>query len=207
VPIDTSAIRGERVVAEFKDLIFKLLDCLDNVGNDYVIVGGFAAIIRGRARTTTDIDIIVDRSPELVLLLLDCLAQNGLDVMKEQARMAMAEGSTITILDTASYARVDLKLAKTKDELEVLSTAIAESYENRVIKVATIEEILFGKLLYMGPIDDITDEEILNYADALDFFVLYDQYKNALDMQLLARKIKQHHLEASFAKLTNFHPA
>jgi hypothetical protein len=97
-----------------------------------------------------------------------------------------------------------LKVARNEDENEALKTAVNESYEKFIIKVATIEEILYGKLLYMGPLDDLTDKEILNYTDAVDFLVLYALYKERLDRATLMRKIRRSHLEASFNRLTEF---
>jgi len=191
-------------MAEFKTFFLKLVECFNITQINYVIVGGLAAIIRGRARTTTDIDVIVENKPVLVTILLDCLEQNGIDIMKDQARMAMKEGSSISIFDKTSYARLDLKIARNIDENDVLKTAKPEMYENIQIKVATVEEILYGKLLYMGPIDDLLDDEILNYTDAVDFLVLYNQYKDTLDKKTLANKIRRGHLEASYKRLAEF---
>jgi predicted nucleotidyltransferase len=188
-------------MTEFLTFFIKIVDCLNRVKIKYVIVGGLAAIIRGRARTTTDVDVIVENKPELLFIFLDCLERNGIDIMKDQVQIAMQEGSSISIFDTSSFARLDLKLARNIDENDVLNTSVSEMYEDVTIKVATIEEILYGKLLYMGPIDDLTDDEILNYTDAVDFLVLYDQYKDALDDDLLMNKIRRKHLESSYKRL------
>jgi len=191
-------------MAEFKTFFIKVVECFNRTQIKYVIVGGLAAIIRGRARTTTDIDAIVENKPELVIIFLDCLERNGIEIMKDQARMAMKEGSSISIFDKTSYARLDLKIARNTDENDVLRTAVPEMYEDIQIKVATIEEILYGKLLYMGPIDDLSDNEILNYTDAVDFLVLYNQYKDNLDKRMLMNKIRHSHLEASYKRLVDF---
>jgi predicted nucleotidyltransferase len=188
-------------MTEFLTFFIKIVDCLNRVKIKYVIVGGLAAIIRGRARTTTDVDVIVENKPELLFIFLDCLERNGIDIMKDQVQIAMQEGSSISIFDTSSFARLDLKLARNIDENDVLNTSVSEMYEDVTIKVATIEEILYGKLLYMGPIDDLTDDEILNYTDAVDFLVLYNQYKDALDDDLLMNKIRRKHLESSYKRL------
>jgi predicted nucleotidyltransferase len=88
-----SDTRGEDDVAEFKTFFTKVLECFEKMEMKYVIVGGLAAILRGRARTTSDIDIIVEGKPELVMILLDNMERNGLVVMKEQARLAISEGT------------------------------------------------------------------------------------------------------------------
>lgn len=46
---------------------------LDEAGARYVLIGGFAVILHGGERTTKDIDLLVDPSPENVERLKDAL--------------------------------------------------------------------------------------------------------------------------------------
>ncbi len=191
-------------MAELKDFFVKVISCLDRSKLPYAIVGDFAAIIRGRARTTTDIDIVVNATTEEILVLLDCFEQAGLDVMKRQALLALKEGTNLSIFDTGSYARLDLKRARTEDEREVVSTAKTERYGRLSIMVATIEEILYGKILYLGRIDELPDKELLDVTDALDFLVLYNKHKNDVDHAWLETKVKIAGLTATLERLAGF---
>ncbi|HME53507.1 MAG TPA: hypothetical protein VKM55_14880 [Candidatus Lokiarchaeia archaeon] len=173
------------------------------MGLDYVIVGGLAAIIRGRNRTTMDIDIIVKNEPEKIVLFADVLQNNNFIVMKEQVLYALNEGFNITIFDKLSSIRLDIKPAKSTDEQEVLESAILEGYHDITIKIATIEQILYGKVMCIGAIDDFSDEELLGYNDVLDFCTLYNRYKNTLDMDWLMKKSKDLGLLETLERLIN----
>ena len=52
----------------------QLLRALDNSGVEFIIVGGFAAILHGSARLTEDLDIVYARSPDNVQRLTEALA-------------------------------------------------------------------------------------------------------------------------------------
>jgi predicted nucleotidyltransferase len=86
-------------MAKFESIIKRVIIALEKSQLKYVIVGGFAAIFRGRPRTTTDIDIIVEK-----------------DI---QVKIAMDEGSNIYFFDKQSVLRIDFRVAKNLDEKEV----------------------------------------------------------------------------------------
>jgi predicted nucleotidyltransferase len=44
----------------------RICQALNEAGARYILIGGFAVIARGGARTTTDIDLLIDASPENV---------------------------------------------------------------------------------------------------------------------------------------------
>ena len=67
-------------------------------------------------------------------------------------------------------------------------------------------QILFGKFLYIGPIDGLNDDEMLNYTDVVDFLVLYHQYKHDLDREWLKRKAETAGLGMTFKRLVTFDP-
>jgi predicted nucleotidyltransferase len=52
----------------------QLLRALDTSGVEFIIVGGFAAILHGSARLTEDLDIVYARSPDNVQRLAEALA-------------------------------------------------------------------------------------------------------------------------------------
>jgi len=52
----------------------RICGSLDTAGARYVLIGGFAVILRGGERTTKDIDLLVDPSPENVDRLKRALA-------------------------------------------------------------------------------------------------------------------------------------
>lgn len=56
---------------------------LNEAGARYLVIGGIACILHGRVRLTTDIDILIERSPENVKFVLEALSQTGYGFVKE----------------------------------------------------------------------------------------------------------------------------
>lgn len=56
------------------DDVRRVCGSLRDAGARYVLIGGFAVILHGGERTTKDIDLLVDPSPENVLRLKTALA-------------------------------------------------------------------------------------------------------------------------------------
>jgi hypothetical protein len=55
----------------------KLLESLARAQVKYVVVGGVAVALNGFVRTTDDVDILIERSPENIRRLLEALSQFG----------------------------------------------------------------------------------------------------------------------------------
>ena len=178
-------------MAEFRSCLERVISSLNQVNLNYVIVGGLAAIIHGRSRTTMDIDLIVEDKREIILIFVSLLEKANFDVSKHQILDALDKGYNISIFDNLSYIRLDIKPAKSTDEKEVLENAIKEEYHDMILKIASNEQILYGKLMYIGNIDDLSDEELVRFNDVLDFCVIYDKYKDSINLTWLRKKAEQ----------------
>jgi hypothetical protein len=186
---------------EFVSCIRRITSALQAFDLDYVIVGGVAAILLGRSRSTMDIDIIVRNEREKIILFTSALQDMDFNVMQDQILSALDEGFNITIFDKLSSIRLDLKPARSRDEQEVLETAAVQEYHDLSLKIATIEQVLYGKVMYIGPVEDLTDEEIVGNNDVLDFCTLYTQYKESLDIAWLESKTSDLGLSNTFQRL------
>ena len=191
-------------MAEFKSFLIRIITILNQVNLNYVVVGGVAAIIKGRMRSTTDVDIIVERDLDKVNQFFDLLAKDEFEVPREQINYALKEGHHLSIFEKKSFMRLDLKIAKNTDEKEVIKQATIEEYTGLNVRVASIEQILYGKILYSGSIDDLSDKELLGFNDILDFLVLYNQYKSEIDHEWLTEKIRQKNLLRTYQRLIAF---
>ncbi len=177
-------------MAEFEKLVKKIARILEKIPIRYVIVGGFATILRGRPRTTTDLDLIIENNPERIESFLKSLIKEGFEVMENQVHMAIAEGTNASIFDNQSPLRIDLKVAKKADDLNALTSAVKESYQGISIQVASTEQILYGKVLYLGNISDIPDSELLEYQDVRDFINVFREQQEKINLILLAEKVR-----------------
>ena len=64
--MDPSNDRAYARAPEVDDLV-RICRSLNEAGARYVLIGGFAVIAHGGARTTGDIDFLVDDSPENIM--------------------------------------------------------------------------------------------------------------------------------------------
>ncbi len=191
-------------MAEIKDVVLRIHRIMEKIDMKYVIVGGFAAIIMGEPRSTSDIDLIIEKDIEKINKLLSLLEENDFGVMYNQIKMAFRENSNASIFDIKSILRLDLKIATRKDEIRVLNTAQTVEYQHEKIKIASLEEILYGKILYMGDISDLEQREFLEYNDIRDFLNVYKQNKGNINMNWLEEKVKEKGLKNTFSRLIKF---
>ncbi|HMF31643.1 MAG TPA: hypothetical protein VKK79_09525 [Candidatus Lokiarchaeia archaeon] len=187
-------------MAELRNLVLRVAQCLKSAQIEYVIVGGFAAIARGMPRTTMDLDVIIENDPEKILQLFTALKERNFDIIDYQAQSAMLAGSNISIFDDLSPLRVDLKVAVKKIDRIALKHAKSESYEGIQINIASPELILFGKVLYLGDIGDIPDDELLEYGDVRDFFAVVQQAAE-LNLDWIRKRVAEQGLAETFERL------
>lgn len=64
----------------FNDDFQDFIQCLNNADVEYILVGGYAVIIRGYSRSTGDMDIWVDRTPTNYAKLIKAISVFGLPV-------------------------------------------------------------------------------------------------------------------------------
>lgn len=175
-------------MAEFLDILTRLIQALKKAELKYVIVGGLAAIIRGRPRTTMDIDLIIEENLVKAKIFLNHLKKNNFDVMDDQILMELNEKTNATIFDKNSVIRLDLKIAYKKDEQEVLAQAQHIIFKGVELEIASIEQILYGKILYLGDISDVSRSDLLNFNDVLDFIAVFKRSSN-IDIEWLKTKV------------------
>jgi len=123
------------------------------------------------------------------------------DVLDDQFKLAYQEKTNISIFDKKSFLRLDVKVADKKLEHEVLNNAKREKILGKDLCIAPLEYVLIGKLVYMGLIDDISNSELLEYQDIIDFLTLFHANKENIDLTFLIKKSNQIGLKTTLDKL------
>ena len=189
---------------EIEAILSRLEHIFSEIQLDYVIVGGLAAIIKGKARTTTDIDLILQNDPDKITNFLDKLRARNFDVLDNQVRWAFEEGVNASIFDKLSVMRLDIKIAKKPIDIEALNTGVIEHYNKMCLKVASVEYILLGKIWFLGDISDIPDSELLEYNDIIDFLNVFVNNKESCDLEWLKKKVSLMKLSSTLNRLLAF---
>lgn len=177
-------------MSEIKDILIRVSKICESVNLNYVIIGGVAAIIRGKPRTTMDIDIILENDENKIKNFLSSLKRANFDVLDQQVNMAFKANSNASIFDEKSILRLDVKIAKKRIDLLTLENSQIIEYDQIKIKIACLEDILLEKIWFLGDISDIPDSELLQYNDILDFFNVLLQNKESINFELLEDKVK-----------------
>ncbi len=142
-----------------------LLVRLSRAGVDYLVAGGVAVCLNGYVRTTQDIDLLVEASPENLRRLLDCLAEFGQgfsrelspdDFPLEEGAVRIVEDFTVDVF-TLMRSRTFADFSATARKLEVDGAAIcylapqalielksASHREKDQLDVAALRQLLAG---------------------------------------------------------------
>jgi hypothetical protein len=128
---------------------------LNAEGVEYVVLGGFAAILRGSPLTTRDLDVIPDRER-------DNLDRLGRALTRMNARIRIDGGSIPTRIDGPFLGNMPhmLNLVTDFGEMDLTFTPSGTTGSYAGWKVhATQEEIGEGLIVAVASLDDIIDSK------------------------------------------------
>ncbi len=191
-------------MAEIKNILIRIGEIFEEINLNYVIVGGLAAIIRGKPRTTMDIDIIIEDNESKINLLLGKLKTRAFDVLDEQIKWAFHSGVNASIFDDLSPMRLDVKIARKPIDIAVLKSAESHDYFGVKVKIASLNFILLGKIWFLGDISDVADSEFLEYNDIKDFINVYLENKEQVDMLWLEKEVEELKLNSTLARILEY---
>lgn len=140
---DSADGRSLEVRAPTVDDVVRIARALEERQARYVLIGGFAVIAHGLARTTKDIDFLVDPDPENVKRLIDALSVLEDHAAKDIRPSDLEEYSVVRVADEVM---VDL-LATACGVTWAEANETAESFEIRgqPIRVASPKVLIATK--------------------------------------------------------------
>ena len=134
---------------------FEMCRILNEEKVEYVVLGGFAAVLRGSPVTTRDLDVIPDRNPEN----LDRL---GRALNRMNAKIRVVGEPVATKIDGPFIANVPhmLKLVSDFGDIDLTFTPAGSTGEFAGWKLnATSELIAEGLIVSVASLDDIIDSK------------------------------------------------
>ncbi|HEC77286.1 MAG TPA: hypothetical protein ENI33_08550 [Thermoplasmatales archaeon] len=141
---------------DIEDVMRDLVHILNELGTEYVIVGGMAVNCWGNIRTTRDIDVIIDLKD--VEEFVKEMEKKGFIVKIEDIKKAIKEESHFTIFDREYVFHIDVKGVYGKRERESMERKREIEIDNLKIYVASPEDVIANKLLF-GSEQDVKDAE------------------------------------------------
>ena len=152
------------------DDVFAALEAADV---RYVVVGGIAVILHGRARSTVDLDLVVDLAAEPARRAMDALTGLGLrprlpvdaaDFADEATRRDWAENRHMQVFsfyDPANaFREIDVFVHYPVDMEELVAEAVVVELDGQRVTVASVRHLIQMKLAAGRP-QDLEDVAVL----------------------------------------------
>jgi predicted nucleotidyltransferase len=130
---------------------------LNQEGARYLVIGGIACILHGHVRATTDLDILIERTPENAGRVLEALAQAGYGFAREWL--------------PAEILRKPVTMIGDDPAVDIFTIAWSVKYEDAAARAVTME--VEGVVLPVIGLEDlIATKRTSRRSDALDVEVL-----------------------------------
>ena len=125
-----------------------VVGALERSGLDYVVVGSTAAAGWGVARTTRDVDVVMQLDHDAADGFLESLDRDDLYVPPEAARDALLRGGSFNVLHTSTGGKIDVFVVAPDDEFERsrLARRVSAHVLGLASWVATAEDVILSKL-------------------------------------------------------------
>ncbi len=142
---------------EPKLIATQICQALNAAGAQYLVIGGIACILHGYVRATTDIDVLIERSPDNAERVLAGLARVGYGFAREwTAKELLARPITVIGDDPA----VDVfTVAWSVKYEQAVSRAASAVVEGVVIPFIGLDDLIATKRT--GRLQDAADIEVL----------------------------------------------
>lgn len=125
----------------------RILDRLRHAGIPHMLVGSLASTYHGRPRTTQDIDLVIDPTPETLERFVASLPASEFYVSLDAAREALAQRSLFNVIDITSGWKVDLIVRKDRPfSMTEFRRRQQTTLLDTSVDVATAEDTIVAKL-------------------------------------------------------------
>lgn len=124
-----------------------IVDALDDSGIPFMVAGSLASSMHGEARSTADIDLVIDPPPGKLERLLRALDSERWYVNAESAHRAVGQRGQFNVIDTTSQWKIDLMVRKDRPfSRSEFSRRTPATIGGSVVFVATAEDTVLAKL-------------------------------------------------------------
>lgn len=145
---------------EFEKTLLKLTSLLKRNSIDYVIIGGTAAIIYGRLRTTEDIDITLLSEIDDLDRMYELIAANY-SPMIEDSEEFFKKNYVLPVMDLETKVKLDFAAGLSGFDKKVIERKVEKKFGSILVNVCSVEDLIVYKLVSARPQDMIDLEEIM----------------------------------------------
>jgi len=136
-----------------EELIAKIARCLDEKEVPYMIIGGQAVLVYGRARMTRDIDLTLGVDSDQVGMICDLCKEADLNIRVDNPEEFSAETKVLPAEDMKSKFLFDFIFSFTPYERQAIERARSIELGGYKVKFATCEDVIVHKMLASRAVD------------------------------------------------------
>ncbi|MFX1537253.1 MAG: DUF6036 family nucleotidyltransferase [Promethearchaeota archaeon] len=175
---------------DFRKFVELTINTLNASEIRYVLIGGLAATIFGRPRTTLDVDIIIEHDQKKIQKLQELLKNNGFIFGENKIQIALQKRSQCSIFLREFPYRLDLKGIYSPLDERSMQNRVKQIILNETVFVEKPEDLIVAKLVYGSQLD-LEDAKaiILRQEEKLDveyvcYYVVKEQVEDLLSQIL-----------------------
>lgn len=166
--------------------IENLISTLNKLKLKYAFTGAFAVSYYGEPRTSSDIDILIEKNKNKLLTLTKLLTKQGYDITRTDVQKATQECSHFPIFHKEkTFPYFDLKIACQTDETSAIKNSTTINYHGTKCKIVTPEDLIIKKL---------------EWNDTKDVQIILNRHKQ-INQKKLENMAKQKHVYKKLHKL------
>ena len=120
---------------------------LDQAGIPHMLAGSFASSLHGLARTTADIDLVIDPPPGAIDRFVEAIDRDRYYVDESSARTAVDDQSQFNVIDTHTGWKIDMIVRKSRPfSIAEFNRRLPATVIGVPVFVATAEDTILAKL-------------------------------------------------------------
>ncbi len=151
-------------------LIKKIAQRLDEDNIPYMVIGGQAVLVYGRARLTRDIDITLGLDTDGFSLVEKICKKLNLRILPEKPEEFAGETKVLPTEEPKSKIRVDFVFSFSEYERKALERVVPVQIDNYPVMFASCEDVIIHKIVAGRAVDEEDVKSILvKNRDAIDF--------------------------------------
>jgi len=129
------------------EVLGRITTHLAESGIAYMLVGSFASSFHGALRSTHDIDLMIEATPDQLRTLIPALQRQGYYAELDAALDACRHESLFNVIDSATGWKIDLIFRRSRpfDQEEFRRRRAANLYDIQLF-VASAEDVIISKL-------------------------------------------------------------
>lgn len=168
----------------FEKLLTKISQALDENSLPYMVIGGQAVLLYGEPRLTRDIDITVGVSIDGLSQLLDIIEKIDLVPLPENIVSFAEKTFVLPAKDIKTNIRVDFIFSQTSYEKQAMERVNPVNFKNRIVRFASLEDIIIHKVFAGRPrdIEDAKSILVKNTGFDKNYIVKWlEEFDNAME--------------------------